>query len=178
MRLLILPTIDGDPNNVRYVLAGSGVADPEMEVRRVINAVADIAPCFIWSDVAERLVASGFVVPEVSIVDRPWDERRHLVFGTSFTVEILGESDHEFSGQRATATDAASGTLVLVLADNTALTASDQPYRRGYEGIEQVPLGSVRVMPEQFDDRAQYDAACIALRDAGFECVVDEPSAS
>lgn len=178
MKLLILPTIDGDPNNVRYVLADGAVPDPEMELRRVINAVADATSRFGWSDIAGQLKASGFVVPEVGIVDRPWDERRGVMFDTSFTVELLEQGGHEYSGQRATATNAASGTLVLVLSDNTVLTATDRPYRRGFEGIEQVPLGPLRVVPTQFDDPTQLVAATAALRDAGFECAVDGPAIS
>ncbi|QMI49696.1 hypothetical protein [Burkholderia sp. MBR-1] len=167
--LVILPTVNDRPDDIRYVIADETLVDAELKIHAVLNRLSAEDPQYTWETLAIHLEAAGFAIPRVTIAARTWNEKGGKG-GIKFFVRFPADAAHEFAGMAGTASDEIDGFVRIVLEDRRILTGHDRPYARGQEGLEQVPLGQVDVPREQFASEAEYTRAINALRGADFEC--------
>jgi hypothetical protein len=152
---------------------------------RTLRAVVKEKPFAEWDDFVPALEREGFTsIPKLNsplpiyIHSRPWDE--HMVEnGESFLVAFPSDAPFELAEALMVASPSASfyapvsadyitpSTVVLINSDHEPIYANDMVWHDA-EQTEQVPLGGLHLIREQFTDDAGYDQAKRALIDSGY----------
>lgn len=174
----------------KYILVADDTFTFEtiMAINRTIRYAVSTYPTAPWGYVEQALREAGYSVAMSPIGDVFWNPRHwneHTIPGArSFFVTFPEDAPYEVSNEIFVATtypglyavvpnEYFGGQKLLLLNANNEPVFPDDAVWSKEDSTDQLPLGAVSILRDQFSDESELEEARNALRESGYEVLCE-----